>query len=259
VAELLARTSAGRLDLVSVRPAKAERVEGAPTSTTSIDAYLDHLAWAMQPGDLTVGTSVTTGSIPEAIASHATEAGADVIVIATHSRSRAQRLVRRNTAIAVVRATKLPVLILRPTDAWTSRHTAFRKLLVSLDGSAGAEEVLPFARIIAHRFGSALVLLTIPEAESEVPRLEHYLESVAAALRNIGLAAETRVTGSEAGRTISGVAESEGCDLIMMATRGRGAPEESDVEVGSVAEHVVESAHCPVIAIAVRGLARAPR
>jgi nucleotide-binding universal stress UspA family protein len=92
-----------------------------------------------------------------------------------------------------------------------------------------------------------------------VPRLQHYLESVAAALEEIGIPTETRVTGSGAGRTITSVAAAEECDLIIMATRGRGAPEEVDVAVGSVTERVVLSAHCPVLAITVVGMAKGKR
>ena len=80
---------------------------------------------------------------------------------------------------------------------------------------------------------------------------------MAAALRSLGLAVETRVTGSGAARTITAVAESEGCDLIMLATRGRGAPEVVGTDVGSVTEAVVQSAHCPVFAVTVTGLAKA--
>ena len=57
----------------------------------------------------------------------------------------------------------------------------------------------------------------------------------------------------EKGLTITDVAESEGCDLILIATRGRGAPDEVGVEVGSVTDRVVQSAHCPVFAVTVRG------
>jgi len=128
-------------------------------------------------------------------------------------------------------------------------------LLVCLDGSEGSEEVLPWARIIAQHFGSTLVLLTVPETDAEAPRLEHYLGSVAASLRNIGFATETRVTGSAAVATITSVARSEECDLIMMATRGRGAPTAIDTEVGSVTERVIQSAHCPVFAVTVLGFA----
>ncbi len=259
VAELLARTVTGSIDLVSVRrPPGTGQAGDAPRVHPTIEAYLESVSSGLAKGGLQVHSAVRQGRIPEEIGRHGMERNADIIVMATHGRSRVDHLLGRNIATAVVRQTALPVLLIRPTDAWTSRHTAFAKLLVCLDGSEESEEVLPWARIFARHFHSTLVLLTVPETEGETQRLKTYLDSVAEALRNIGFVAETRVEGSGAVRTIARVAESEGCDLIMMATRGRGAPENIDVEVGSVTERVVQAAHCPVFAVTVVGLGAPP-
>jgi nucleotide-binding universal stress UspA family protein len=256
IAELLARTTGGSLALMSVCPqhsAKLVQNDLAPEPT--IETYLDRMEWMLRQGGLIVETSIRSGSIPEEIGHHAIASNADIIVMGTHGRTHMDRFLSRNIATAVVRQTERPVLLIRPTDVWTSRHTTFRKLLVCLDGSVESEEVLPWARIIARYFGSTIVLLTVPEAEGEVQRLKQYIESVAAALRSIGITAETRVTGSGASRTITSVAESDACDLIMIATRGRGAPKEIDIEVGSVTDQIVQTAHCPVFAVTVLGFA----
>lgn len=256
IAEHLARAVDGRIDLMSVTSGGAEANGEPAESRSATEVYLNQLAETLRQRGVKAGISLRRGNIPEEIGRHGIESNADVIVMATHGRSRVDRLLGRNIATAVVRQTELPVLLIRPTDAWTSRHTAFKKLLVSLDGSVDSEEVLPSARILARHFDSEVVLLAVPEAEGEVPRLTEYLASVAGALGAIGISAETRVTGSGASRTITSVAESEGCDLIMMATRGRGGPEEIGVEVGSVTERVVLSAHCPVFAVTVVGIGR---
>lgn len=256
IAELLARRVDGRIDLMSVASGRVGDTGEPAESRSATEAYLNRLAETLRERGVKADISMRSGNIPEEIGRHGIESNADVIVMATHGRSRVERLLGRNIATAVVRQTELPVLVVRPTDTWTSRHTAFKKLLVSLDGSVDSEEVLPSARILARYFDSTIVLLAVPEAESEVPRLQQYLESVSTALGEIGITAETRVTGSGASRTITNVAESEGCDLIMMATRGRGAPEQIDVEVGSVTESVVLSAHCPVWAVTVVGFGR---
>ncbi len=248
IAEMVARAAGGSLELVSVRNGNG--------TDQDIGRYLEHIAAMLRRRGVTVNTTTRRGRIPEEIGRHATERNADVIVMATHGRSQVDRLLFRDIAAAVVRQTELPVVLIRPTDAWTSRHSAFARLLVCLDGSVEAEEVLPWARVIAGLFGSSIVLLTVPEAEPEVPRLEEYLASVAGALSGMGLVVERRVTGSGAAGTITRVAESEACDLILMATRGRGAPEEIGIEVGSVTGRVVQSAHCPVFAVTVTGLAR---
>jgi len=255
VAELLARTTAGKIDLMSVAVSKRGALESEePKSAT--EAYLHRMAETLRQRGLSAGFSLRSGTVPEEIGRHGIESHADIIVMTTHGLSRVEKILGRNIATAVVRQTELPVLLIRPTDAWTSRHTAFKRLLVSLDGSEDSEEVLPWARVLARQFGSTIVLLTVPETEAEVPRLQHYLGSVAEALQGMGLPTEIRVTGSGASRTITEVAKVEACDLIMMATRGRGGPEEIGIEVGSVTERVALSAHCPVFAVTVVGLGR---
>jgi nucleotide-binding universal stress UspA family protein len=254
VAELLARTTSGSLHLVSVRPAGGGDDGATDAPATDIASYLDRMAWSLGRRGLVVGTSIRSGSIPDEIGRLGDELHTDIIVMAHRSGSPVDRLLGRSVAIALVRKTERPVLILRPTDAWPSRATAFQKLLVCLDGSQESEEVLPWVRILARQFGSRIVLLTVPEDETEIPRLEQYLGSVADALRGLGLTAEIRVTGLDATGTITGAAATEGCDLIMMATRGRGAPEDVDAEVGSVTDRVVQSAPCPVFAVTVLGI-----
>lgn len=257
VAESIVRSTSGRLELVSIQNGRSALGQGSE-ARISLERYLERRAWALRLGGLDLGTQVRPGGdIPAEIGRHAIECDADIIVMATHSGSPVERLLGRNIATEVVRQTELPVLVVRPTEAWSSRATAFRKLLVSLDGSVGSEEALPWARAIARQFGSSIVLLTVPEAETEVPRLETYLQSVAEALRAMGITTETRVSGSGAVRSITGVAEQEDCDLIVMATRGRGAPAEVGIEVGGVTDEVIQSAHCPVFAVTVLGLERA--
>jgi len=255
VAELLARTTGGKLSLLSVRSARGARDQGTDRGAGpgGIETYLDRMAWTLRQGGIPTDTTVRAGNVPQEIGQGAIALNTDVIVMATHDRSRVDRLLGRNIAIAVVRQTELPVLVIRPTDAWTSRTTAFKRLLVCLDGSEGSEEVLPWTRLLGRHFGSSIVLLSVPEGETEVPRLEHYLDSVATALRDIGFPVETRVLGSNPVGTITAVAAEEQCDLIAMATRGRGAPRDLDIEVGSVTDRVIHSAHCPVFAVTVTG------
>jgi nucleotide-binding universal stress UspA family protein len=82
-----------------------------------------------------------------------------------------------------------------------------------------------------------------------------YLDNVAAALQRRGLRVRVMVTGSGPAQTLAAVSESEEADLIMMATRGRGAAA-SQFAVGSVAERVVQIARCPVFLVPVRSARR---
>ncbi len=255
-AELLAHTTGARLELLSIGPEEGSAGDSEGTGRSASEAYLRRMTELIRRRGPTVEFRLRRGEIPVEIGREGIAGHADLIVMATEAPTRVDRILRKNIAVAVVRQTELPVLLIRPTEEWTSRHTAFTRLLVSLDGSVDAEEVLPSVRVLAGHFGSSVLLLTVPESEGEAPRLLEYLASVAIALRGVGLTVETRVTGSGAARTIVEVAAAERCDLIMMATRGRGAPVEIDVEVGSVTEQVALSAHCPVYAVTVVGSGR---
>ena len=105
------------------------------------------------------------------------------------------------------------------------------------------------------------MLLSVPEAEPNETRIRHYLDTVAAALKQRSLNVRPLVTGSGPARTIIAVSESEDADLIMMATRGRGVAADG-VVIGSVAERVVQETQCPVFLVPIRDgrglLARGP-
>lgn len=90
-------------------------------------AACERRAWTLHRAGLTVDTTIRSGRVPEAIGARALEIGTDVIVMATHDRSRTDRLLRRNAAIAVVGRTELPVLLAtrgRARRRWSARMWA---------------------------------------------------------------------------------------------------------------------------------------
>ena len=194
---------------------------------------------------------MTRGDVANRISTLARDISADLIVMSTHGRAGVARLIRKNEAEQVVRLTGTPLLSIRPTQEWKSRQTQFKRLLVSLDGSRESEQVLRYARALAKRFESKILLLAVPEADSEIESMNAYLEQVAQALRGRGLNAQAMVTGSGPARTIVKVSESEQADLIMMATHGRGGAHRS-IPVGSVADRVIQSTERPAFAVPCR-------
>lgn len=143
----------------------------------------------------------------------------------------------------------------------------FEKILVCLDGSHLAEEILPYAREVAHRFGSKLVLLevTMPPSAvvepttgyysaptaAEVLREEEeasaYLEGIAQAIQQDGLEAEYLTLPGSPGKAIVGYAEENDIGLIALATHGRSGLKR--FAFGSVAEHVLKESGLPVLVI----------
>ncbi len=149
----------------------------------------------------------------------------------------------------------------------------YKKIVVCLDGSELAEQVLPYAAELAGRFGSAVVLLRVVsepvlvtpgipgvagvpvvtsrmgrQVESEEKQSETYLESVAERLsKQHGIKAETVTLLGPAGPTIVDYATANEVELIAIATHGRTGP--GRVLFGSVADHVTRQSRLPILLI----------
>jgi len=264
LAEVMAHACHGRMELVAVAQTEAAPTEerddvtaGEIRTPTELESYLGQVAWSLQQGDVDVNYTVKHGPVADSIVRLARDVRADLIVMTTRGRSSMERLIAGSVAHKVVRLSDRPVLLIRPTEEWTSRASRFRRLMVTLDGSESAEMVLPYVRALARIFDSDVMLLAVPETDAEKPRLEHYLNSVVQALRVRGFKARAIVTGSGAARTIVAVSKDERADLIMIATRGRGGTSDHS-SVGSVTERVVQSIHCPVF-LASAQVPRMPR
>jgi nucleotide-binding universal stress UspA family protein len=149
----------------------------------------------------------------------------------------------------------------------------YKKIVVCLDGSDLAEQVIPFAAELAQRFSSELVLLRVVpdpvivapgipgapgapvitsrmgrQVESEERQSDTYLRSVAdRLLKTYGLRAESVTSLGVAGQTIVEYAAANEVDLIAIATHGRTGP--GRVLFGSVADYVLRQSRLPVLLI----------
>ncbi|HEY54219.1 MAG TPA: universal stress protein [Caldilineae bacterium] len=261
VAQSLAQTFGARLTLMSVEPAEPprsllplqpRRPQSMRGGTLEREEYLGQIEALLYNSGLQVNTNVTSGHIADEIVNLASDGRMDVIVMSTSGRSGLERFLIGSVANEVIQFATRPILLVRPTDIWRSRSSQFKRLLVSLDGSVEAEEVLPYARTIAQRYRSTILLLSVPEtveSEEEQTQLRHYLDEVAISLQATGLSAESMVTGSGPARTIVSVSETEAADLIMMATHGRSRM--GRMMVGSVADRVVRQTTAPVFLVPV--------
>jgi nucleotide-binding universal stress UspA family protein len=197
---------------------------------------------------LRVDFTLRTGPVAEKINGLAREAGADLILMSTHGPPGLDSLYAGGVASQLIRQLSVPLLLIHQTETWRSRSTQFKKLLLGLDSSEAAERTLRFARTLARSFDGEILLLSVPEADSERARIQDYLENVACALQERGFQARPLVTGSGASRTILEVSAIEEADLILLTTRGRGGLDR-DISIGSVADRVALSAHCPVFLV----------
>lgn len=249
IAETLCRAFAARLTLVSVDGTKGK--PGVPKTESPVEIYLKQLAWQLQQAGLKVDCAVERGRPDEVINTIARDMGADLIVMTTHGISGLEQLFISHVAERVIRNARSPVLLIRPTEAWHSRRTRFKRLLVGLDGSLVSESALRYARKFAETFGSEVLLLGVPEADFEEKELRKYLESMALALQSRNVQARAIITGSGAARTIVSVSELEDADLVILTKNGRGGSVR-DVMLGSVANRVIQTTQRPVLLVDTR-------
>lgn len=145
------------------------------------------------------------------------------------------------------------------------RQQMFKKILVCLNGTDLAKQILPYATEIAQRFGSKLILLevTVPPSAVVEPTTGYYhatplkvvqrseaeartyLERTAKPLRKKGLEVECLVLQGDPGETIVRYAEENGIDLIALGTHGRSGL--GRLVFGSVADTVLRKAGLPVL------------
>ena len=157
----------------------------------------------------------------------------------------------------------------------------FEKILVCLDGSSLAEQIIPYATEEATKFKSKLILLRVFEFSSEYPEghgsseweagmppshvhtpvpsasrikeedeAKEYLESVAQPLRKKGLEVEcvTVQAGREKiGEPIVRYAHNHDMGLIALATHGESGFRR--MMFGSVADYVLKNSELPLLVI----------
>jgi nucleotide-binding universal stress UspA family protein len=140
----------------------------------------------------------------------------------------------------------------------------YKKILVPLDGSPLAEEVLPHAEALAKSEGAEIILLRVAvtparylfahnpaEGNNIIKMIEKeakdYMKAEVSKLQDEGIKVTGVTRDGAAPDTILEVAEETNADVIAMSTHGR-----SGVQrwlMGSVAEKVVHHAHIPVMLI----------
>ena len=141
----------------------------------------------------------------------------------------------------------------------------FNRILVCLDGSELAEEILPYATEVAKRFGSTLVLLevttppsiviepttgyshstSISEVQISEAEATGYLKDMSQRLQGEGLDVEYLTIPGSPGKTIISYAEENGIDLIAIGTHGRGGLVR--MAFGSVTDYVLRHSNLPLL------------
>ena len=221
------------------------------------EAYLEAVAARFQP-DLSgnVEWSLLDGHVVTAICARVEAAKAPLVVMSTHGRTGIRRAWLGGVATDVLRHSSAPVLMLRPrSDAVVpdraSTEAPFANVIVALDGSAFAEEVLCSAADVARASNARLVFLRVVDPkqsrEDSMREANAYLDGLVRRGGNCYSSADARVEAHAApGAAILAHAAGHERSLVAMASHGRGL---SRLFLGSVADEVMRGAPGAVLMV----------
>ena len=212
--------------------------------------------------------TVLDGQAADALAAYAAASAIDLVVMTTRGQGGLPRQRIGSTTEALVRRIPRPMLLIPPNETAPDlgKRSRFQHILVPLDGSQLAEQILEPALALGRLMHAEYTLLRIVEpltlrdydpvsarahlserTNEEVRReAEEYLAAIAERLRADGLQCTFRavIDRQSAAGILQAIHES-GIDLIAMTTHGRGGL--GRLLIGSVAYNVVRDAEIPVL------------
>jgi nucleotide-binding universal stress UspA family protein len=278
LARTIAQASGATLHLAHVH---VPRVRHAMTSESSIDASVEVEARTREQaylravrarlGDealLQLVPVLLDGPIADALAGYIATNDIDLVVMTTHGRGGLTRLWLGSTAYLLAHQITVAILLVRPEETapdLTALRT-FHRLLMPLDGSALAEQILEPALELARLMQAECTLLHIVEPlilpgyspvghvaaldvranEALLHEAEQYMEMIAQRVQAEGISAHIEVVlDTQVGGAIVRAAAESAIDLIAIATHGRSGL--ARVLIGSVADKVVRASEIPVL------------
>lgn len=226
-------------------------------------AYLDRMVrrWMIVAPDVRISAALLEGFPPDVLREQMSKA--DLVVMATHGRGPASRFWLGSVADALVRITTVPLLLLRPSEQPPPVALAppFRHLMIPLDGSDLAEQVLEPTMQLGRLMGASYTLLRVVKPDLGWPAMTFlnetqtrraldeghaYLDRIAERLRKLGLTVQTRaVLHTQPAEAILEETQEQGADLIALATHGRGGLRR--LLLGSVADKVLRGGTTPML------------
>ena len=237
------------------------------------DEYLHEVADRVRLAGLTVRPVVQHGPAAEAIVDYAEQMDIWQIVMATHGYSGTKRWTHGSVAERVLQAASVPVLMVRAKeeDAEDSQQLMLgRRILVPLDGSEMAEQVLSPVTSVAQAVGAEVFLFQVAvdhqlasmyrgdwyylpaegELEEEEREAQAYLERVADSLREEGIQVFTGTQIGLVAESIIEYAETNEIDLMAMCTHGRTGL--ARWALGSVADRLLRAGGVPILLVRAR-------
>lgn len=225
--------------------------EFIPSELQGAKDYLLRMEKELNYAGIPAKIVVRQGKPAKAIARAALEEGCDLILMTTRGGSAVKRWVMGGVTEQVLRLSAVPVLALRPRMS-SPKGGHVRRVVVPVDGSTRAEEVIPWARTLAGILKARLVFLHVYPMEPRGLRgwneenfdaLRKRMVYTVARLQEQGVKASFRLRrGDPADRLLKFTDRN---DLIVTTTHGFGGFKRWIF--GSVAEKLIHESRVPVL------------
>jgi nucleotide-binding universal stress UspA family protein len=276
VAVKLAQRFDAELRLVRVRsaPLILETIAQTPVIPTEemlLEERLAHLrklealgAECRSLGEIRVITALEDGPVGPTLREYAEKFRIDLIVMSSHSRGGLKRIALGSVTDFLIRRTNIPVLVVRPPVSFISatQHQTVGRIVVALDGSELAEQILPSVAALALRLESTVSLMHVltplsysqkeimqpglPWWDADIAAADAYLTRAASYLSEEGLAVSKDVVLSDDIATaILDYSARTRADIIALPTSGCGGM--SRFAFGTVADEVTRKSTSSVL------------
>jgi nucleotide-binding universal stress UspA family protein len=275
-------TSRLGLEVILFHVYSPEEVELLPMRRTYIDKKVETMRRQLETQTKTgpkpisekveVHGELAEGYPAEEIIRYADDKGIDIILMGTHGRSGINRWAMGSVADKVLRASKVPIWLVRagiPPETVLNKWP-MRKVLVLLDGSELAESVLPHVEALAKQRGTEFIDVTLLEVLEPIPpavyyfnytvpidwgdiidrsekEVEKYLARTEKRLKDAGLKVQSEFLMGKPAETIVDYVNKNPVNLVVMSTHGRSGL--SRWVLGSVAEKVLLGVSSPIFLV----------
>ncbi|HKS17228.1 MAG TPA: universal stress protein [Planctomycetota bacterium] len=186
-------------------------------------------------------TALRIGEPAVEILKHAAAERAGLIALTTRGASTLRRVRFGTTAIELLRASRAPLLIVRPE--WPVRP--FRKILAAIDGAPASRGVLECVADLARGGEAEVALVRVLFKGDEPEKAASSLDRTAALFREKAVRVESRMVPGDPAKSILEEAREQDADLIAIGVFGRRGSD--PFFFGSVAESVLLGSTVPVL------------
>lgn len=256
-------TSAHALDLLDWQIKKTEA-----------SLYLEKVKARFQASNVRVQAVVQEGLIAEGITEYAQEHGIQLIILSSHGNSGLAQWGVSNIAQKIILSAPTSVFVVRAQQQVVQTEeappmTSYQRILVPLDGSQRAENVLPMAGQLARFHRSKIHLVQViqtPEMARHLPMTQedielsnrlvernreeasHYLEQAKSRPYLEGLDVQLHLmTSDNAAAELHRIAEQEQVDLVLLNAHGYSGHHRWPL--GSMVNNFIMYSHLPILIV----------